>query len=268
MPIRPQHSEKYPLDAHLIITHILAGFFATDAEWVIRVANPKASTLLRRPAAELEGHSIWDVFPGLAESPVAGELRAAATGTIERRFELFSAALYNWFELWAVPTAEGGVYVYFRDVTDRARASQSDAVREVLRRTLMDAPIAITISRGADHRYELLNTAARALVGGRDLEGMTMRNALPGLDEGLYAMIDSVYQSGEPRTLHDLEVTYDRMGDGTPYTGTFDITYQPMRGTDGQVEGLMQTAVETTAFAHARRLVQGSGGGGGPALVP
>ena len=33
--------------------------------------------------------------------------------------------------------------------------------------------------------------------------------------------------SGEPLTLKDLEVTYDREGDGTLYRGTFDVTYQP-----------------------------------------
>ena len=253
MPTSPQSSTGYALDGHLIVRHILAGFLSVDAKWVVQVANPKACTLLRRPATEIEGLDLWAAFPGLADSPVAHELRGAAKGRIERRYELFSASLYNWFELWAVPAPSGGIYLYFTDVTDRARAIQSDAVREALRRTLMDAPIAISITRGAEHRYELLNNAARALVGGRNLEGMTARNALPDVDERLFALIDEVYRSGEPTTLRDLEVTYDRMGDGVPYTGTFDVTYQPMRGTDGGVEGLIQTAVETTPYAAMRR---------------
>jgi PAS domain-containing protein len=253
MPTRAAAPAGYPLDAALILRHIVAGFLAVDADWTVRVANPKACTLLRRPTPEIEGHSLWEAFPGLGESTAAADLRAAVGGRIERRYEVFSPTLYNWFELWAVPTSDGDLYLFFQDVTDRARAIQSDAVREALRRTLMDAPISITITRGAEHRYELLNQGARALVGGRDLEGMTARNALPEVDSRLFDVLDQVYRTGEPITLRDLEVTYDREGDGTLYTGVFDITYQPMRGADGSVEGLIQTAVETTAYAAARR---------------
>ena len=117
----------------------------------------------------------------------------------------------------------------------------------------MDAPVAITITRGAEHRFELLNTAARSLVGGRNLEGLAARAALPEVDPTLFEIIDRVFETGEPLTMHDLVVTYDRNGDGQPYTGTFDITYQPLRGTNGEIEGTIQTSVETTGYATARR---------------
>ena len=99
-----------------------------------------------------------------------------------------------------------------------ARARQSDAVRESLRHILMDAPVAIMITRGAEHRFELVNTAARVLVGGRNLEGLAARAALPEVDPALFAIIDQVYETGEPVTMRDLVVTYDRNGDGQPYT--------------------------------------------------
>lgn len=253
MSTRPASPPAHPLDAALILRHIVAGFLAVDAAWIVRLANPKACTLLRRATNALEGKSLWEAFPGLAESNVAAEVRALAGGRGERRFELFSPTLYNWFEIWGVPAPSGEIYLFFQDVTDRARAVQSDAVREALRRSLMDAPIAISITRGPEHRYELLNTASRALVGGRNLEGMTARNALPEVDQRLFEIMDQVYQAGEPTTLRDFEVSYDRLGDGVLYTGTFDVTYQPMRGTDGSVEGIIQTAVETTEYVAARR---------------
>lgn len=241
------------MNADVIVRHIIAGFLCVDADWIVRTANPRASTLLRRRSNELVGASLWDAIPGLRDTSAAYEIEAVASGTIERRTEFFSPTLYNWFEIWCVPDGPDTRYVFFQDVTDRARAMQTDAVRQSLRHILMDAPVAIIITRGAEHRFELLNTAARALVGGRNLEGLTARAALPEVDPKLFDIIDGVFETGEPVTLNDLVVTYDRNGDGQPYTGTFDVTYMPLRSTNGEIEGTIQTSVETTQYAAARK---------------
>ena len=240
------------MNADVIIRHIVAGFLAVDADWIVRTANPRASTLLRRPLTDIEGKPLWDAVPGLRDTSAADDLKAVERGTVERRVEFFSPPLYNWFEIWCVPDGPDMRYVFFQDVTDRARAMQTDAVRESLRRILMDAPVAITITRGSEHRFELLNTAARALVGGRNLEGLAARAALPEVDAMLFNVLDQVYQTGEPVTMQEVVITYDRAGDGQSYTGTFDMSYQPLRSTSGQIEGTIQTSVETTAYAGPR----------------
>ena len=246
------------MNADLIVRYIETGFLAVDTAWVVRTANPKASSMLRRTTQDIQGQLLWNAFPGVMDTNAERELRASAAGRAERRFEFFSPSLYNWFDIRAVPDEEGGLYVFFQDVTDRARAMQTDAVRETVRRILMDAPVAISITRGPEHRFEMLNAAARALVGRRDLEGSAARIAMPEVDESLFTLLDTVYQSGTPMTVADLVVTYDRDGTGQLYTGTFDMTYQPVRGTDGAVEGIIQTAVETTTFSAARKLAAGS----------
>ena len=237
---------KSPLNAELLVRHMAAGFLLVDSEWVVRLANPKASTLLRRSVADIEGGALWDAFPGLGGTPAEQQLRIVPQGRVERRFEFFSPSLYNWFEIWAIPAPGPALYVYFIDVSDRARLMRTEAVQESVRQILHQAPVAISITRGPEHRYELTNAAARALVGGRALEGVLARRALPEVDPALFDILDRVYESGTPLTLHDLEVTYDREGDGTLYTGTFDVMYQPMRASDGNVEGIIQIAVETT----------------------
>ncbi|MBA3670909.1 MAG: PAS domain-containing protein [Gemmatimonadaceae bacterium] len=243
------------MNAEIIIRHIVAGFLCVDRDWVVQRVNARASTMLRKPDRELEGKTLWEAFPGLAGTSAERVLRTVPQTRIEQRFDVFAEELYNWFEGWAIQGDAGEIYVFFRDTTDRERAIQTEAVRESLRRVLMDAPVAISITRGAEHRYELMNNACRALIGGRDLEGLTVRNAFPEVDESLFAIMDNVYRTGEPVTLPDLEVSYDREGDGVLYTGSFDVTYQPMRDTDGRISGIIQTAVETTAFAAARRTI-------------
>ncbi|MBA3645459.1 MAG: PAS domain-containing protein [Gemmatimonadaceae bacterium] len=240
-----------PMNADVIVRHIVAGFFLVDADWMVRLGNPRASTLLRRPLSDIEGKALWDAIPGLRNTSAADKLMSSGSGTIERRTEFFSPTLYNWFEIWCVPDGPDVRYVFFTDVTDRARAMQSDAVRESLRHILMDAPVAITVTKGADHRLEMINTAARALLGDRNLEGLTLRAALPEVDSKIFELIDGVFETGEPVTMRDLVVTYDRNGDGHMYTGTFDVTYLPLRSTSGEIEGTIQTAVETTRYTAA-----------------
>lgn len=241
------------MNAEIIISHILAGFLCVNNEWVVQRANARASTMLRKPNRDIEGKTLWEAFPGLSGTSAEQVLRTVPLKRTQQRFDVFSAELYNWFEGWAVQGDAGDIYVFFRDVSDRERAIQTEAVRESLRRMLMDAPVAISITRGPEHRYELINNASRELVGGRNLEGLTARSALPEVDQSLFAILDNVYSTGEPVTLTDLEVTYDREGDGVLYQGSFDVTYQPMRDTDGKISGIIQTAVETTAYAAARR---------------
>jgi len=247
------------MNADIIIRHIIAGFLCVNQEWVVQRVNARASTMLRKPARDIEGKTLWEAFPGLAGTSAERVLRTVPLSRTEQRFDIFAAELYNWFEGWAVRGDAGEIYVFFRDVSDRERAIQTEALRESLRRVLMDAPVAISITRGPEHRYELINNASRGLIGGRDLEGLTARNALPEVDESLFAILDNVYRTGEPVTLQDLEVTYDRQGDGVLYTGSFDVTYQPMRDTDDKISGVIQTAVETTAFAAARRKASAPG---------
>lgn len=167
----------------------------------------------------------------------------------------FSATRYTWYEIRVVPHAPGAV-LFIRDVSDRARQGRSEAVREALRQIVMDAPMAISITRGPEHRYEIVNAMARRLIGDRELEGRTARSAFPEVDPALFDLLDEVYRSGRPISLKDLAVAFDRDGSGEQTEGTFDVTYQPMFESDGTVSGILSTSVETTAYVAERRRME------------
>ncbi|MBW3629982.1 MAG: hypothetical protein KY464_11880, partial [Gemmatimonadetes bacterium] len=85
------------------------------------------------------------------------------------------------------------------------------------------------------------------LLGGRDLEGQTVRNSLPELEgQGLFEILDEVYRSGKPFEGKAITITYDRAGNGEMYTGVFDTLYQPILGIDGTISGVMSISVEVT----------------------
>lgn len=232
------------MNAEVIIEHMIAGFVALDSGGLVTKVNTRFASMIRIPAREIEGRSVFEIFPDLNGSRAEAMIREVLEVRSNRRVDMFSQSLYNWFDIIVVPTEPDEVYLFVRDVTDRERAIQTDAMREALRRILGDAPIAITIMAGLEHRIELMNDAARALVGGREMEGMTIRTALPELDESFFGMMDQVYKTGEPMTISDLEVTYDREGNGKMYTGRFDVTYRPMRDAGGVISGIVSTSME------------------------
>ncbi|HEY0155423.1 MAG TPA: hypothetical protein VGB92_25730, partial [Longimicrobium sp.] len=80
-----------------------------------------------------------------------------------------------------------------------------------------------------------------------DLEGRTVRSVLPELEgQGLFEILDGVYNSGEPFQGSEVPITFDRLGDGTMYRGYFNFSYQPLFSVDGRVNGVLSVSVEVT----------------------
>jgi PAS domain-containing protein len=247
------------MDAEQILPYISDGFLHVDADWRVRAVNRRAEGLLLQPTQAMVGRSLWEVLPDADGSPAQAQIRAIAAGTVARRVEHFSPSRYTWLEILVVPGA-GECMLFAQNVSDRARAMQTDAVRAAVRRIIMDAPVAISISRGPDHRYEIANARARELVGGRDVEGRTVRSVFPELEgTGLIEVLDEVYRSGMPYVGRSVPVTYDRLGTGQLYEGIFDVTYQPLTEADGTVWGIMTIAVEVTEFVRERARLEVEG---------
>ena len=86
-----------------------------------------AESLLRRPAGELVGRSIWQEFREAVGTAFDREYRRAMQEQVTVQFEDFYEPLARWFEVRAYPSSEG-LSVYFHDVTERRRAAE--ALRE------------------------------------------------------------------------------------------------------------------------------------------
>ena len=133
------------------------------------------------------------------------------------------------------------------DITDRVRALRDSAVREGMRSILERVPVAITITRGQEHRIELQNAYSRSLVNGRDLEGTTLANAIPEAKvQGFIAVLDKVFATGEVFVGKEMLFIYDRDASGREDRAYFDITYQPIFETDGHVSGILHLALNVS----------------------
>jgi PAS domain S-box-containing protein len=136
--------------------------------------------------------------------------------------------------------------------------AEVEAQRSRLEQLVMRAPAVMFVTRGPEHRFMLCNPRHRQLMGGRDLAGLTLRQALPELGgQGLFEVMDRVYSSGEPFVGKEFPMLLGtRRGDMPATEPYFDFVFQPLRDAEGRVEGIASFAFEVTDQVLARRTVE------------
>ncbi|HLL03971.1 MAG TPA: GAF domain-containing protein [Myxococcaceae bacterium] len=121
---------------------------------------------------------------------------------------------------------------------------------------VMRAPAVVSVTHGPEHRFVLCNPRHRQLMG-RDLTGLTVREALPLLEgQGIFDRMDRVYTTGEPLLGKEAPVRLGGGANDTPNEVYFDFVYQPLRNPEGRVEGIAAFAFDVTDQVLARRTVE------------
>lgn len=142
----------------------------------------------------------------------------------------------------------------------RARQVQAanqaiDAEREMLRDMFKQAPGFIGILAGPAHTFLLANDAYRSLVGGRQLVGQTVAQALPEVvGQGFIDLLDAVYSSGEPYIGEQVPVMLGQPGESAPRKRYIDFIYQPILSEDGDVSGIFVQGHDVSEKVEAERL--------------
>jgi PAS domain S-box-containing protein len=158
-----------------------------------------------------------------------------------------------------------GVFVTVFDVTSEVRTREerdaaleaARAGRERLYEVFAQAPAAIAVLEGEDYTFTVANPRYRTLVGGRDVVGRPLREALPEVvEQGFIDLLDGVRTTGEPFVATEALVRLDRHGDGVLEDTYVDFVYQPLRDATGHVAGILAHAVETTAQVRARQRIE------------
>jgi signal transduction histidine kinase/DNA-binding response OmpR family regulator len=118
------------------------------------------------------------------------------------------------------------------------------------------APVAIAITRGPNHVFELANAPYQELVGNRPIIGRTVRESLPELEgQVVLDLLDNVYHTAEPYIGRSQGVML-RRSPGAAEERFFDFVYQPMLKTDGSIEGIAVVAFEVTELTRARQTAE------------
>ena len=129
--------EEKVLEAQTRTATVLEGiadtFYSLDDKWRITMVNTAAEKApFGRPASELLGRVIWEVYPGLVGTFIQQHYFNAAKNFNVEHYEAQSSLNGRWYEVF-IHGLRGGVDVYMRDITERKRADvqQQMFIREL-----------------------------------------------------------------------------------------------------------------------------------------
>jgi PAS domain S-box-containing protein len=123
----------------------------------------------------------------------------------------------------------------------------ADTARMQFARVMAQFPGAVAVYSGPQHVFRAASAAYRAFIGGRDVVGLPIREALPELDgQGFFELLDQVYTTGEPLSVSDVPARWDSNGDGLLEHHRIDFMYQPLMAADGSVEGVVAFVQDVT----------------------
>ena len=216
--------------------------------------QPGWTALTGQSSAEYEGYG-WAsaVHPDDAGPTVEAWNRAVASRSIftfEHRVRTADGE-YRLFAIRAVPVLDddGTISEWVgshTDVTDqRAALKEAEHSRSELGRLLEQAPAAIATLDASTLVFRSANARYRALIGGRDVSGKPLLEALPELSQQpmFIDMLHEVIRTGRPYVGESTPALLDS-GDGSMRERYFDFVYQPITRPDGSVSAVMVHAVE------------------------
>jgi PAS domain S-box-containing protein len=222
---------------------------------------------VRQAFPELEQQGLVEVIDGVYET---GEPFFSPERTVWLDRDRDGLVEEYFFDVGYQPLrdATGQVYAVASvavDVTAQVRARQEveahrrevERAREQLTRTFEQAPVPIAVLEGPEHVFALANPPYRALVGGRELDGLAVRDAFPELSgEGIFELLDRVYSSGEAFVAEELKVPLQHRPGAEVDERVLNFVYQPLRDAEGAVYAVAAVAIDVTDQVRGREMAE------------
>jgi PAS domain S-box-containing protein len=147
-----------------------------------------------------------------------------------------------------------GVIAVVVETTAVIRAErQIRGERERLRQMFDQAPGFMALLEGANHVITMANQAYSDLVGGREIIGKTVADALPeAVEQHFIDLLNRVYQSRQPYVGHAIPVRLRR--DGYEEERFVDFVYQPLIAEGGELTGIFVQGHDVTEHKRSEQL--------------
>jgi PAS domain S-box-containing protein len=232
-----------------ILESITDIFYSLDKDWRFTDVNKQAEVRFGKTRDEMLGRVFWDLFPGIADSPMYSNFHKAVQKNIPVHFELVSNLVPGaWFEAHVYPS-QSGVSVYLRDITER---KEGEAGKRFLASIVESSDDAI-ISKDLNGIISSWNSGAERLFGytAEEVIGKPVTILIP---EGRFDEEPAIL--ARIRSGHSVEhyETIRKRKDGTLLDISLSIS--PIRDQFGTIVGASKIARNITERKKAQEEIQ------------
>lgn len=131
--------------------------------------------------------------------------------------------------------------------------------RQVLYHSFMNAPAGIAILKGETHIYEFANKNYEKYVGKKIILGKSLKELFPEIEQqGIIAIVDHVFMTGEPFIGNEIPVELNTKGDGILEKFFLNLVVQPLKNEDGYVERILAHIIDVTEEVETRSKIEAS----------
>ena len=209
------------------------GFLLIDREWRIAMVNRHQERTSRIPRAHSVGRDHWEVFPETRTLRYWDEYHRVMAERVPAHFTEYYAPLGMWTEVDVFPSHDGGIAVFFRDISARKQDELHRA--ELLGREREARAAAESANRAKDEFMAML--------------GHELRNPLAPISTTLHIMRMRGGQAFErERSILERQVDHlvrlvDDLLDVSKFTrGKVELVRVPV-----ELAALLETAIETAS---------------------
>ncbi len=245
-----------------ILESMSDAFFSIDNDWKITRVNAQHEKITKIQRAEQIGQNLLDLFfsdPKFRHSEYLKAYRKAMKERCFVKFEDFYSPLNLWTEVRVYPQSEGGLAVFFTDITERKRQEISLVLeRQKLDLLIAESSSAIGLMKGKDLVFELVNKKWTELVSAREYNGRRYIDVYPELiGTSAHESHVRVFETGEPFVAHEMKLTVTSSS-GILEDQYFDYTNIRILDTDGKPYGIYCNAVNVTERVQSRKALEKS----------
>jgi PAS domain S-box-containing protein len=216
-----------------ILQSIADTFYSLDSQWRFTEVNPAAEHApFGRPASELLGKVIWDLYPNLVGTRIHQHYLDAAKKCASEQYVAQSPLNKRWYEVF-MHGLVGGVDVYMRDITERMKVEEAlRESEEKFRVVATNTPDHILI-QDKDLCYTMvinpqLGLSEQNMIGKTDFEILSKEDA-----ENLTATKKKVLTTGKSEYL---TISIAALNGEIQY---FDGAYIPKYNTKNEIDGII-----------------------------
>jgi PAS domain S-box-containing protein len=156
-----RREEELRAETANVLESITEGFVALDRDFRFTYINAEAERMNGVRRSVLIGKTLWEAFPAALGADLAREYRRAMETRVALKLEHRYRPWDKWYGIDAYPSKDGGIAIYFRDITERKRRTEQ----------LQQVAAAAVAVNGALAIEDILQTVvdrAREIIGARE----------------------------------------------------------------------------------------------------